>query len=215
MGRSFQSIGVTYGAAGFGPAPGVRPATAISWALALVLLWAVPSAKAQKPELQVTAAVENQQVYAGAPFTLQIQVQGSDEAERPDLSGLQDFQVQEAGGGQNNNQSISIVNGKISRVVQRGYTFNYRLTAKHAGDLTIPADRGQRRRADAPDAADPDPRAAAFGKRGLQTADRLSDQHCYVGQPVVMTVTWYVGRMWKTSSSMCRFLGQALRHRRS
>jgi hypothetical protein len=142
----------------------------------------------------VTAAVERNEVYVGAPFTLQIQVEGSDQVERPDLSSLAGFQVQEAGGGQNNSQSISIVNGKISRVVQRGFTFNYRLTAKSAGELTIPAisvtAEGQTRRTQPIRIRALPPAQSDDFKLRLD----VSEQRCYVGQPVILTLTWYVGR---------------------
>jgi hypothetical protein len=152
-----------------------------------------PAVWAQESELTVTAAVEKTQVYAGQPFVLQIQVTGSDEVKPPDLSGLDDFQVQEAGGGQNNSQSISIVNGKISRVVRRGYTFNYRLTAKRAGDLMIPAivvtAEGKTRR------TEPIRMRAVPPSENEDFKLRLdfSGQRVYVGQPVILTVTWYVG----------------------
>jgi BatD DUF11 like domain len=175
-------------ATGKGPA---RTTAAGSLALALLFLCA---AAASAQELSVTAAVEKDQVYVGAPFTLQIQIDGSDQAERPDLSGLTDFQVQDGGGGQNNSQSISIVNGKISRVVRRGYTFNYRLTAKRAGELTIPAVSvtagGETRRTQPIRVRALPPTESDDFRLRLD----LSEQRCYVGQPVILTVTWYIGR---------------------
>jgi hypothetical protein len=164
----------------------------VGLAFAWSLLWLPAVAAAQ--ELAVTAAVEKQEIYVGAPVTLQIQVEGSDQVERPDLSGLADFQVQEAGGGQNNSQSISIVNGKISRVVRRGFTFNYRLTAKRAGELIIPAvsvtAEGQTRRTQPIRIRALPPSENDDFKLRLE----LSEQRCYVGQPVILTATWYVGR---------------------
>jgi hypothetical protein len=165
-----------------------------AWAGLLALLaFTASSVTAQEDELSVTAAVEKTQVYAGQPFVLQIQVTGSDEVKPPDLSGLEDFQVQDAGGGQNNSQSISIVNGKISRVVRRGYTFNFRLTAKRAGDLLIPAinvtAEGTVRRTQPIRIRAVPPSENEDFKLRLE----LSDARVYVGQPVVLTVTWYVG----------------------
>jgi hypothetical protein len=162
-------------------------------ALLAALLVAASPAAAQEAELSVTAAVEKTQVYAGQPFVLQIQVEGSDAVERPDLSGLEDFQVQEAGGGENNSQSISIVNGKISRVVRRGYNFNYRLTAKRTGDLVIPAinvmAEGNIRRTQPIRIRAVPPSENEDYKLRLE----LSGERVYVGQPVILTVTWYVG----------------------
>ena len=176
-----------------GNAGGPRPAKV---ALGFAVVWSILGISATAPaqELTVTAAVEKNEVVVGAPFTLQIQVEGSDQVERPDLSGLADFQVQEAGGGQNNSQSISIVNGRISRVVRRGYTFNYRLTAKRTGELTIPAvgvtAEGQTRRTQPIRIRALPPSENDDFKLRLE----LSEQRCYVGQPVILTATWYVGR---------------------
>jgi BatD DUF11 like domain len=180
-------------ARGAGSVRGPWRLKAARWAaLAGALLCISPTALAQ--QLSVTATVEKNEVYVGAPFTLQIQVEGSDQVERPDLSGLADFQVQEAGGGQNNSQSISIVNGRVTRDVRRGYTFNYRLTAKRAGSLTIPAvsvtAEGQTRSTQPIAIHALPPSENDDFKLRLD----LSEQHCYVGQPVILTVTWYVGR---------------------
>jgi hypothetical protein len=162
-------------------------------ALLSSLVFMPPSVTAQEEELSVSAAVEKTQVYAGQPFVLQIQVTGSDEVKPPDLSGLEDFQVQDAGGGQNNSQSISIVNGRISRVVRRGYTFNFRLTAKRTGELLIPAINvtagGKVRRTQPIRIHAVPPTENEDFKLRLE----LSDARVYVGQPVVLTVTWYVG----------------------
>lgn len=187
-----------------GVAPGSRPDFAaprmplavalIAWAFVLIALSSTASRlSAQESELTVTAAVEQTEVYVGQPFVLQVQVEGSDEVERPDLSGLESFQVQEAGGGQNNSQSISIVNGKISRVVRRGYTFNYRLTAKATGYLVIPAiavtAEGKTRRTQPIRIRAVPPEENDDFRLRLN----LSDERVYVGQPVILTVTWYVG----------------------
>lgn len=166
----------------------------LAWAvLPWAFSWTAPGALAQETELTVSAAVEQTQVYVGQPFVLQIQVEGSDKVDPPDLTGLDSFQVQEAGGGQNNSQSISIVNGKISRVVRRGYTFNYRLTAKTTGNLVIPAisvtAEGKTRRTQPIRIQAVPPEENDDFKLRLD----LSEERAYVGQPVILTVTWYVG----------------------
>jgi len=48
--------------------------------------------------LQVDAAVESTTVFAGEPFVFQIQVSGSENPEKPDLSGAKDFFVEYRGG---------------------------------------------------------------------------------------------------------------------
>lgn len=170
------------------------PLTFWGAAWAAMLLLAAGSLRAQQQPLSARAAVENRRVYVGQSFLYQIQVEGSDSPEKPDLSALRnDFTVEESGGGATNSQSITIVNGRMSRVVQRGYTFNYKLTPKRHGVLTIPSLR------------------VRAGSETLRTNEiriqvsppeenedfrlrmELSENDVYVGQPVNLRVTWYIG----------------------
>ena len=66
--------------------------------------------------LSVQAQVDKQEVSVGESFLLQIKIEGDDSPVEPDLSGLQDFTVQPRGGGQNNRESITIINGKMNRI---------------------------------------------------------------------------------------------------
>ena len=89
--------------------------------------------------ISVQAQVAKQEVAVGEPFLLQIKIEGDDSPSEPDLSGLHDFTVESKGGGQNNRESITIINGKMNRISEHGYVFNYALTPKRDGILTIPA----------------------------------------------------------------------------
>ncbi len=139
------------------------------------------------------AAVESTEVFVGESFVYQIQVQGEDAPEQPDLSRLSDFSVAFVGGQQNNSSSITIINGKTTRDVRRGYIFNYRLTPKRAGTLTIPSvtitagkqtarTRPIQIRADKPREID-----------DFHFELSLSPDTCYVGQPVTLKAIWYIG----------------------
>lgn len=149
---------------------------------------------AQQQQVSVAAAVDENRVYVGQAFLFQIQVQGSDTPDQPDIQPLKkDFSVQDAGGGANNSQSISIVNGRMSRVTQTGYNFNYRLSAKRQGVLTIPAvavkvnDRFYQTTPLRIEVSAPQE------NKDFKLRMRLSENKVYVGQPVVLTTTWYVG----------------------
>ena len=109
-----------------------RRATFCTFLLAFLLLW--PFA-VRAEDVQVQAVVEKNRVYVGEPFVLQIQVEGSDHPQQPDMRPLTDFDVAFHGGQQNSSQSISIVNGRMSRITQKGYVFNYQLIAKKEGKL--------------------------------------------------------------------------------
>jgi hypothetical protein len=166
--------------------------------LVLLLAAAAISAFSLSPvraqEISVQAAVEKQQVFVGESFLFQIQVEGDSSPAEPDLSSLSDFHVQPRGGQQNNSESITIINGKMERVAHRGYVFNYSLTPKKAGVLTVPAI------------------AVVVDNKTFQTAPirisvsepaetddfklrlTLPKKEMYVGEPVELTVTWYVGK---------------------
>lgn len=164
-------------------------------ALAACLLLLPLTASAQDPPLSARAAVQGQRVYVGQPFLLRIQVQGSDQPDPVDISALEaDFAVTETGGGSSNSTSVSIVNGRMTRQVQRGYNLNYRLAARRAGNLRIPSltvtANGQSASTQPITLAVQPPQENDDFKLRLE----LSEARAYVGQPVTLTATWYIGR---------------------
>jgi len=158
---------------------------------ALTLCMLVPSA-ASAQQITVNADVESRDVYVGESFLYQIRVDGADSAEGPDIPALEGFSVEFLGGSNNSSQSISIINGRIQRQVQKGFIFTYRLTPGRSGNLTIPA-------------LDVKVEGKTFKTGPITIAVRrpsetnefklrmhLSRETCYVGEPVVLTVTWYL-----------------------
>ena len=98
-------------------------------------------------------------------------------------------------GGQNNSsQSITVINGKMERQVQRRYVMQFNLTPKRKGRLTIPAVPVKVK------SQTFSTNAVVIGvDTAVETQDfklrmGLSRTSCYVGEPVVLTVTWYIGR---------------------
>lgn len=158
---------------------------------AAVILWQ-PCALAR--DLRVQAAVEKNRVYVGEPFILQIQVDGADDPEQPDIGPLTDFNVTFAGGQQNDSQSISIINGNMTRVSQKGYIFNFQLSAKKRGELVIPAlpvkVDGQTLYTEPVTVAAIPPEQRSDLKLRLS----FSKKEAYVGEPVRLKVTWYIGK---------------------
>ena len=144
--------------------------------------------------ISVQAQVDKQEVTVGESFVMQIKIDGDDSPAEPDLSGLQDFTVEPKGGGQNNRESITIINGKINRVSEHGYIFQYQLTPKRDGILTIPAIEiiagGKTLLTQPVPIRVSKPIATEEFK--LQTT--LSETKSYVGQPLVLTVKWYVNK---------------------
>ena len=156
--------------------------------LALVLASAAMPATAQNVSVQ--AAVERAEVYVGEPFRFRIAVSGSDQVAAPNLEPVAGFAVRALGGGPNNSEIVTTINGTTTRQVNRGYVLNYELTAAAAGELTIPAltlqvegqsqaTRPIRIRARAPQPIE---------DYRLQLA--LDREQVWVGEPVLLTTTW-------------------------
>lgn len=163
-------------------------------ARALLVLAAVaaaaPVARAQNVTVQVEA--ERNEVYVGEPFRYRIVVAGSDQVVAPDLAGIAGFTVRALGGGPNNSEVITTINGRTTRQVSRGYVLNYQFTAAAPGDLTIPEltlqVAGQPRRTPAI------PIRARAPQELEEYRLRLSLERgqVWAGEPVLLTTTW----MW-------------------
>ncbi len=148
--------------------------------------------KALADEIRVQIEVESRDVYMGESFLMQISVIGSDKADPPDLSGIDNFTVEYLGGSNNSSHSITIINGRMKRIVNRSFVFRYNVTPEKVGRLTIPPIRI-------------DVEGKAFTTRPVTISARrpeetdefklrieLSRETCYIGEPVVLTVTWYI-----------------------
>jgi hypothetical protein len=140
------------------------------------------------------AAVDRTDPFVGQPFVFQIQVSGSETPEQPDLSHVTDFDVAFRGGQQNSRRSVTIINGRVTEDVQEGYVFSYELTPKRQGRLIIPSitviSDGRSTRTDP---------VVINARKPVETEDfklrlTLSKDDCYVGEPVILTVTWYIGK---------------------
>ncbi|MBN1832332.1 MAG: BatD family protein [Deltaproteobacteria bacterium] len=140
------------------------------------------------------AAVEKTDPFVGEPFVFQIQVSGSEHPEQPDLSLVKDFAVAFQGGQQNSRRSVTIINGRVTEDVQEGYFFSYELTPKREGRLVIPSiiviSNGRSTQTHP---------VVINARKPAETEDfklrmSLSKEHCYVGEPVILTVTWFIGK---------------------
>ena len=160
--------------------------------LLLVLLMSCATAEAQ--QLRADAAVERTSVFVGEPVIFQIQVSGSDHPEQPDVSHIEGVSVEYTGGSQNNNSSVTIVNGKMTSNVSRGYVFSYQLVPQQTGTFTIPAIAVRA------DGKTIQTRPVSITVQTPAETDdfklrlSLSKDHVYVGEPVTLTLTWYLGQ---------------------
>jgi len=174
-------------------APQSRQSTCLVLFFALCVL-ALLARTAAAQELSATARVEKQEVFLGDSFVFQVEVNGDDDPEEPDLSGLKDFRVEKVGGQNTSSQSVTIINGRVSRTVRRGFVFSYRLTPQKVGRLVIPAVEVKS------DGKVLTTRPVAVQvEEPAETEDfklrlSLSRKECYVGEPITLTVTWYIGK---------------------
>ena len=175
-----------------------------------LLVMSLQSLHAQ--QISVGAAVSSQDVFRGESLEMQIQISGSDSPAEPDLSSITDFQVQNLGGQTRNSESITIINGKMNRVVKRGYVFSYRLLPRKSGRLTIPSipvrvegkvfhTRPVSIRVSEPQETD-----------DFKFRLTLSKDKAYVGEPVTLTITWYLGTEARSPQFSLPFMQDARLH---
>ncbi len=156
-----------------------------------------PGTKAVAASATASAVVERSTVFEGEPFTFQIQVSGSEKPEKPDLSGIKEFDVNFRGGQRNSSRSMTIVNGRVTQDTRYGYVFEYQLVPKHSGRLTIPAIKveveGKTVWTNPVGITVEKPSENDDFKLRLQ----LSKSRCYVGEPVVLTGVLYLAQSVK------------------
>ena len=146
-------------------------------------------------QVSVQAAIESQEAYVSEPVGFQVQVTGSSSPLRPDLSILNnDFIVKANGGGPQRSSSVTIINGKMTKVVKNDYIFAYTLAPKRAGTFVIPSlavniDGRQYRTQTLSVSVKKAVETDAFKLRLS-----LSKNQCYIGESVVLNITWYLNK---------------------
>lgn len=151
--------------------------------LFLIALASLPAAAAAPP--QVTASIDTSRpVYLGSRFTYSITIENGDIPENVDLAPLSEFHPSDP--------SRQIVNSNINGRISSSIVLTYALTAPRLGAVTVPAVdvaiQGKTYRTN--------PVTVTVVRPGqTQQMDiemTLSDQGCYVGQPVLLAVSFYV-----------------------
>jgi hypothetical protein len=166
-----------------------------SWIVATLLALAAVHVAAQNAAVGVTARVSSVEVYTGQSLMLEIDVDGSDSPSAPDLSVLEaGFTIQDAGGGARSSRSVSFINGRMTTNVELGFTFRYQIAPRREGDITIPSvavtvDGRELRTQPIPIRVVPPTELRDFKLRAT-----LSSTSGYVGQPILLTTTWYLSR---------------------
>lgn len=106
--------------------------------LAVVLALFAPLARAQDgQEIGVRADVAQRQVYVGDQVLYQITVEGADDADPPQLDLPPGVSARLVQSQPSRSESTLIVNGRMTREVSLRYVFQYELTVRDTGTLTI------------------------------------------------------------------------------
>ena len=140
-------------------------------------------------QMQVSAQVDSgRDIYVGEGFNFYIIIQGSENAGKVDLQPLREYNPQSAGS--RKQSSINIINNRTTQSVTTIMT--YVLTASREGRLQLPLLTvevdGKTYRTN--------PVAVNIIKPGttdqLDLEVKLSQQQCYIGQPIIMMVNFYI-----------------------
>lgn len=171
-----------------------RRITRIALPLLLALVIAPASAPAQE-EPEVNVAVRSNEVFVGEAFVFQIQVENVDSVDPPDLaSATADFDVEYSSGSLSQSQSFTSINGQNTVVSRRTYLMNFQLKARRAGNLTIPSLQlaiGGKSYTTRPVSIRAN---AAQEVADFKLVHTLAKDTCYVGEPIELTTTLYIGR---------------------
>ncbi|MCP4257118.1 MAG: protein BatD [Planctomycetes bacterium] len=160
--------------------------------IAITTLLFLVSARASG-QVRVVAQVDaSEDIYVGQSFRYLIIIDGDNKAGQVDLSPLAQYDPQSTGNQDISQTSTTIINNKVSRKVVKRYVMSYSLIVNSPGQIQLP------------------PVTVTLNERQYQTnpvqlnilkpgtTDKLdfdvvlSEQKCYVGQPVIMTVKFYV-----------------------
>lgn len=150
-------------------------------------------------DIEITAVVEKNNLSVGESFIYQIQIQGSDSAsdfpkENWGNSNFTDsFEVEFLGGQNNSSRQISIINGRRKEIINTAYIISWSLTPKKTGTLTIPAISvsidGKIYTAKSIKIESKE----AEENENLKLLVSLDKYTAYVGEPLIITFTWYIG----------------------
>lgn len=104
----------------------------------LLFLIGGPSLQSAPPEI-VCSVIEEEDIFLGESLTYQVNIQNADTPSTPNTAKLNEqFAVEFLGDQSRNQSSTMIVNGRISQSNTFSHVYQYRLTPKLAGTLTIP-----------------------------------------------------------------------------
>ncbi len=143
--------------------------------------------------VQVFAAVDKSKpIYVGEAFVYQIIIDGERTPGEPDLGPLAEFQPRFAGNRDVSQTVTTIINGRQQTQTTKRLVMNYMLTASKAASFTLPPITvkvgGQAYTTNAVNVTITQPETT----RQMDIEMEVAARRCYVGQPVLVTIRWYI-----------------------
>ncbi|MFH1614063.1 MAG: BatD family protein, partial [Planctomycetota bacterium] len=127
----------------------------------------------------------SEDIYVGESFGYHIIIDGENKAGQVDITPLAEYNPQSAGNRDVSQTSISIINGRTTQNIKKQYVMSYSLTSNRIGQIRLPSVTVT---LDGKD-YQTNPLKVNILKPGttdqLDLEVTLSEQQCYVGQPVI------------------------------
>ena len=125
-----------------GAKPKQELSTRRGWSLMLALaglLFLIGGQSLQSAPPEIVCSVSEEEIFIGESLTYQVDIQNAENPNTPNIASLDEkFTVEFLGDQSRNQSSTMIINGKISQSSTFSHVYQYRLTPKLAGTLTIP-----------------------------------------------------------------------------
>jgi hypothetical protein len=159
--------------------------------ITVFVLMLVTSANAFGQTRVVAQVDTSKEIYIGQSFIYIIIIDGDNKPGKVDLTPLAEYNPQSADSRDVSQTSISIINNRTTRNVVKRYLMTYSLTTSDPGPVTLPPVTVNI------DGKDYRTNPVQVNVLKPGTTDKLdfevalSEQKCYVGQPVIMTVRFY------------------------
>lgn len=165
----------------------------------LIIFLILPAMCALAQQLQVYAQVDDSEpIYVGQRFKLFVVVDGDNLAATVDPAPLEPFDPIGPQAQDISRSMVSIVNGKRTETVTKRYLVSYELIVSKAGDFVIaPLDvtvGAQKYKTQPVKFTVAKPEAT----NRIDLKAELSKTECFVGEPVVLSVKWYI---WQSIAS--------------
>jgi len=141
--------------------------------------------------IRVVAGTQKE-IYLQEAFQYYIVIDGYAGAGQADITNLEPWSARYQGGQDRSSSSITIINGRKTVREEKKYVMVYQLTARQAGQATLPAVTVKI------GGSSYQTNPVTINVLKPMTDDKLrlemslSQTECYVGQPITMTITWYI-----------------------